>query len=178
MLKRRKYMIIKYKNYSPQIAENAFTAPNSSIIGRCTIEENCSVWFNVVIRADVNEIKIGSNTNRQDGCILHCDHDYATIIGSNVTVGHNAIVHGCTIGNNCLIGMGATILDGAVIGDNCIIGAGALVTSRKQIPAGSMALGSPAKVVRELTAEEIEGIKRSVAGYVSLSREYLMSKID
>lgn len=171
-------MFFKYKNYTPQIADNAFLAPNSTIIGRCTIEENCSIWFNVVIRADVNEIKIGKNTNIQDGCILHCDHDYATVIGSNVTVGHNAIVHGCKIGDNCLIGMGATILDGAVIGDNCIIGAGALVTSRKEIPAGSMVLGSPAKFVRELTVEEIEGIRKSVAGYVTLSREYLMTKID
>lgn len=169
-------MIIKYKNYSPVIAQNVFIAPNCTIIGRCTIEEDCSIWFNAVIRADVNEIKIGSNTNVQDGCVLHCDHDYDVSIGSNVTIGHNAIVHGCKIGSNCIIGMGATILDGAVIGDNCIVGANSLITSRKQIPSGSMVIGSPAKVVRELTAEEIEGIRKSVAEYVILSKEFLHSK--
>lgn len=169
-------MIIKYKEFTPQISKSAFVAENSSVIGRCTIEENCSIWFNAVIRADVNEVKIGSNTNIQDGCIVHCDHQYSTIIGSNVTVGHNAIIHGCIIGSNCLIGMGATILDGAVIGDNCIIGAGALVTSGKEIPDGSMVLGSPGKLVRELSEEEKEGIKKSVSGYVSLSREYLQSQ--
>ncbi len=173
---RRKDMIIKYNDYSPVIAENVFVAPNCTIIGRCTIEENCSIWFNSVIRADVNEIKIGSNTNVQDGCVLHCDHDYDVSIGSNVTIGHNAIVHGCKIGSNCIIGMGATILDGAAIGDNCIVGANSLITSRKQIPSGSMVIGSPAKVVRELTKEEIEGIRKSVAGYVTLSKEYLISE--
>lgn len=169
-------MIIKYKNYSPIIAPNVFLAPNCTVIGGCTIEEACSIWFNAVIRADVNEIKIGRNTNIQDGCVLHCDHDYGVSIGSNVTIGHNAIIHGCKIGNNCLIGMGATILDGAVIGDNCIIGANSLITSGKQIPAGSLALGSPAKVARELTLEEIESIRQSVAGYVTLSKEYLHSE--
>lgn len=169
-------MIIKYKNYDPVIAQNVFVAPNCTIIGRCTVEEDCSIWFNAVIRADVNEIKIGRNTNVQDGCVLHCDHDYDVSIGSNVTIGHNAIVHGCKIGSKCIIGMGATILDGAVIGDNCIVGANSLITSRKQIPSGSMVIGSPAKVVRELTAEEIEGIRKSVAEYVILSKEFIPSK--
>lgn len=166
-------MILKFKEFSPNIASNAFIAPNSTVIGRCTIEENCSIWFNAVLRADVNEIRIGSGTNIQDGCVVHCDHDSSVNIGSNVTVGHSAIIHGCTIGSNTLVGMGATILDGAVIGENCIIGAGALITSGKQIPAGSMVLGSPGKIVRELTEEEKEGIKKSVDGYVSLSKDYL-----
>lgn len=167
-------MVIKYKNYIPEIANNTFIAPNSTVIGRCIIEEDASVWFNVVIRADVNEIKIGKRVNVQDGSVLHCDHDYGVTIQDNVTVGHNAIIHGCSIGSNCIIGMGSTVLDGAVIGENCIVGANSLVTSGKQIPGGSLVMGSPAKVVRELTAEEIEGIKKSVAGYVALSKEYLM----
>lgn len=170
-------MIIKYKDYSPQIADNSFIAPNSTIIGRCTIEENASVWFNSVLRADVNEIRIGKNVNIQDGSVLHCDHNYPLIIADNVTIGHKAIIHGCSIGSNCIVGMGSTILDGAVIGDNCIVGANSLVTSGKRIPNGSLVIGSPAKVVRELTEEEIEGIKKSVAGYVDLSREYLIDGI-
>jgi carbonic anhydrase/acetyltransferase-like protein (isoleucine patch superfamily) len=165
-------MVIKYKDYNPQIAHNVFIAPNSTIIGRCIIEENCSIWFNTVLRADVNEIRIGKNVNIQDGSVIHCDHDNAVTVEDNVTIGHNAIIHGCNIGNNCIIGMGSTILDGASIGENCIIGANSLVTSGKQIPGGSLVMGSPAKVVRELTQEEVEGIKKSVAGYVSLSKEY------
>lgn len=165
-------MVINYRENSPMIAKSAFIAQNSTIIGSCTIEEDCSIWFNAVLRADVNKISIGSRTNIQDGCTLHCDHDNGVSIGSNVTVGHNAIIHGCNIGSNCLIGMGSTILDGAVIGDNCIVGANSLVTSGKVIPAGSMVLGSPARVVRQLTAEEIEGIRKSAQGYVTLSKEY------
>jgi carbonic anhydrase/acetyltransferase-like protein (isoleucine patch superfamily) len=165
-------MVIQYKNYSPKIANNTFIAPNSSVIGRCTIGENVSVWFNAVIRADVNEIVIGNNVNIQDGSVLHCDHDHAVEIADNVTIGHNAIIHGCTIGNNCIIGMGTTILDGASIGENCIVGANALVTSGKHIPGGSLIIGSPAKVVRALSDDEIDGIKKSIAGYVALSKEY------
>lgn len=166
-------MILKYKNFSPQISDNTFIAPNSTIIGRCIIGENSSLWFNTVIRADVNEIRIGNNVNIQDGTVLHCDHDYAVSISDDVTIGHRAIIHGCSIGSNCIIGMGSTILDGALIGDNCIIGANSLITSGKQIPGGSLVMGSPAKVIRELTEAEIEGIKASVAGYVSLSKEYI-----
>ena len=154
-------MIIKYKNYSPKIAKDTFIAENSTIIGRCTIEHNSSVWFNATIRADVNEIIIGKNVNIQDGSVIHCDHEYAVSIADNVTIGHNAIVHGCKIASNCIIGMGSTILDGATIGENCIIGANSLITSCKVIPAGSLVMGSPGKVVRELSVEEIEGIKKN-----------------
>jgi carbonic anhydrase/acetyltransferase-like protein (isoleucine patch superfamily) len=125
-----------------------------------------------VIRADVNEINIGKNVNIQDGSVVHCDHDSAVTVSDNVTIGHNAIIHGCSIGSNCIIGMGSTILDGVVIEGNCIIGANSLVTSGKQIPEGSLVMGSPAKVIRQLSETEIEGIKNSVAGYVSLSKEY------
>ena len=169
-------MVIKYMNYSPKIANNAFIAANSTIIGRCTIEENSSVWFNTTIRADVNEISIGRNVNIQDGSVIHCDHEYGVSIADNVTIGHNAIIHGCSIYSNCIIGMGATILDGATIEENCIIGANSLITTGKHIPKGSLVMGSPGKIVRELTIEEIEGIKKSVAGYVVLSREYMSGK--
>lgn len=166
-------MIINYKNFEPKIAKGTFIAPNSTIIGRCTIGESSSVWFNAVIRADVNEINIGKNVNIQDGSVLHCDHDSSVTIEDDVTIGHNAIIHGCRIGSNCIIGMGSTILDGAVIGKNSIVGANSLVTSGKQMAEGSLIMGSPAKVVRQLSPEEIEGIKASVSGYVKLSKDYV-----
>jgi carbonic anhydrase/acetyltransferase-like protein (isoleucine patch superfamily) len=166
------HMVVLYKHYKPYIGKNTFIAENSTVIGRCFIGDDCSIWFNAVLRADINEISIGRGTNIQDGCIIHCDHDYKVSIGENVTVGHNAIIHGCTIGSNCIIGMGATILDGAVIGDNVVVGANSLITSGKVIPAGMLVMGSPAKVARELTLEEIKGIGQSGEGYVKLSKEY------
>lgn len=165
-------MIISYKHYKPSIGKNAFIAENSIIVGRCFIGENCSIWYSTVLRADVNEIIIGNGTNIQDGCVVHCDKDCKTIIGENVTVGHNAIIHGCTIGSNCLIGMGSTILDGTNIGSNVILGANSLITSGKTIPSGVLVMGSPAKVVRELTTEEIERVCNSAKGYINLSKEY------
>lgn len=166
-------MIKAYKHYKPHIEKGVFVAYNSTIIGRCFIEEDCSIWYNAVLRADINEIRLGRGTNIQDGSIVHCDHDYPTTIEGYVTVGHNAVIHGCTIGKNCLIGMGSTILDGVNIGDNVIVGANSLVTSGKTIPSGVLVMGSPAKVVRELTPEEIEGIRRSVSGYIELSKEHI-----
>ena len=166
-------MLLSFKGYMPKVAEGAFVAENSVLVGRCTVQKDCSIWFNAVIRADVNEINIGPGSNIQDGCAVHCDHEHPTNIGGNVTVGHNAIVHGCTIGDNCIIGMGSTILDGAVIGDNSIVGANSLVTQGKKFPANSLIMGSPAKAVRELTQEEILSISKSVEGYVKLSKNYL-----
>ena len=171
-------MIISYKHYKPSIGKNTFITENSTIIGICFINENCSIWYNTVVRADVNEIIVGRGTNIQDGCIVHCANDYRTIIGENVTIGHNAIIHGCTIGNNCLIGMGSTILDGAVIGDNVIVGANSLITSGKKIPSGVLVMGCPAKVVRELVPAEIEEISRSAEEYSILSKEYSKLSIE
>lgn len=165
-------MLISYKHYEPVIHKSAFISETSTVIGRCYIDEDCSIWYNAVLRADVNEISVGRGSNIQDGCIVHCEADHKTTIGCNVTVGHNAIIHGCTIGNNCLVGMGATILDGAVIGDNVIIGANTLVTSEKVIPDGVLIVGSPAKIVRELTPEEIGQIRDSAERYVKISKEY------
>lgn len=165
-------MVISYKHYKPSIGKNVYISENSTIIGRCFIGENCSIWYNSVVRADDNEIIVGRGTNIQDGCVVHCANAYKTIIGENVTVGHNVILHGCTIGNNCLIGMGSAILDGAVIGDNVIVGANSLITSGKKIPSGVLVMGSPAKVVRKLTSEEIEEIRHSAEGYIMFSKEY------
>lgn len=165
-------MIISYKSYKPSIDSSAYIAENCTVVGRCFIGVNCSIWYNAVLRADVNEIVVGRGTNIQDGCVVHCDEDYKTVIGENVTVGHKAIIHGCTVGNNCIVGMGSTILDGAVIGNNVIIGANSLVTSGKTIPDGVLAMGSPAKVVRELKPEEIEEIRKSAEGYIRLSKEH------
>jgi len=171
-------MVISYKHYKPSIGKNVYISENSTIIGRCFIGENCSIWYNSVVRADDNEIIVGRGTNIQDGCVVHCANDYKTIIGENVTIGHNVIIHGCTVGNNCLIGMGAIIIDGAVIGDNVIVGANSLITSGKKIPPGVLVMGSPAKVVRELAPAEIEGISHSAEEYIILSKEYSKLSIE
>ena len=159
------------------IAEWVFIAEGAKLIGDVTIGEDSSVWYNAVIRGDSNSIVIGENTNVQDNAVLHTSHSHALTIGDNVTIGHGAIVHGCTVGNNVLIGMGAIVLDGAVIEDNCIIGAGALVTQNKVIPMGSLALGNPAKVVRELKEEEKASIMRNADEYSEEARKYLQGEL-
>lgn len=151
------------------ITEGACIAPGAVVTGDVVLHKNVNVWYGAVIRGDSGAIRIGSGTNIQDCCVIHEE----TSIGENCTVGHGAIVHGCTVGNNCIIGMGAIILTGAVLGDNCLVGAGALVTGKTVAPAGSMLLGSPAKVVRELTREEIDGLLSSAAHYLELARESL-----
>lgn len=153
------------------IAEWVYIAEGAKIIGDVKIGKDSSVWYNAVIRGDSNSIVIGENTNVQDNAVLHTSHSYSLAIGDNVTIGHGAIVHGCTIGNNVLIGMGAIVLDGAVVEDNCIIGAGALVTQDKVIPSGSLALGNPAKVVRELKREEMESILENANEYSEEARK-------
>lgn len=170
-------MIQSFRGKIPQTDTSAFIAPDAAVIGDVRIKKHSSVWFHVTIRADINSITIGEYTNIQDSSVLHVtdethgNHDL--VIGNHVTVGHSAILHGCRIGDNCLIGMGACILDGAEIGDGCIIGAKALVTEGKKIPAGSMVMGIPAKVVRQLTSEEIAGLVRHAENYALLASEYL-----
>lgn len=160
------------------IAEWVYIAEGAKIIGDVTIGEDSSVWYNAVIRGDSNSIVIGENTNVQDNAVLHTSHSHALTIGDNVTIGHGAIVHGCTVGNNVLIGMGAIILDGAVIEDNCIIGAGALVTQKKVVPAGTLALGNPAKVARELKEEEKDSILKNADEYAEEAQKYLRGEFD
>ena len=163
---------------SKNIHESVFLAEGSIVRGRVKIGKDSSVWFNTVIRAEKDEIIIGERTNVQDGSIVHVDPGFPAIIGDDCTIGHKAIIHGCTIGNNCIIGMGAIIMDGAVIGDNCVIGAGSLVPEGKEIPAGSIAFGSPAKVRKEMTEENVAFNKKSAAGYVAEAKEYLEGKIE
>lgn len=149
-----------------QTDEHVIILPGARVNGDVTIGPGCSVWYNAVIRGDEAPIIIGENTNVQDNATLHTSYDHPLHVGSGVTVGHNAILHGCTVGDNVLVGMGAIVLDDAVIGQDCIIGAGALVTKGSVVPNGSMVLGSPAKVKRALTVEEIENIRQNALTYV------------
>ncbi len=154
-----------------------FIAPSADVIGKVSLGEDSSIWYHAVLRGDHDFIRVGRCCNIQDGCILHTDEGYPVEIGDCVTVGHGAIVHGCHIGDNTLIGMGAIILNGAEIGENCLIGAGALVTQGMKIPDGMMVLGSPAKIKRPLTAEEIRGNRNSAEEYVMLSKNVCEKRI-
>lgn len=153
-----------------------FRARGSILVGQISFGKNCSVWYNTVIRADKATIEIGDNCNIQDNCVVHVDEGHAVRLGDNVTVGHSAIIHGCSIGDNSLVGMGAIIMNDAVIGKNCIIAAGALVTQGTIIPDGSMVMGSPGKIRRTLTGEEIEANLHNADHYVEISREYMANK--
>lgn len=157
---------------TPEVAESAWIADSAEVIGRVALEADVSVWFHAVIRGDNEPIRIGRGTNIQDGSVLHSDHHQPLTIGQNVTVGHQVILHGCTIGDETLIGMGAIVLNGAKIGKNCLVGAGALVTEGKEFPDGSMIVGSPAKAVRELTPEQIAGLRRSAPNYAENARRF------
>lgn len=166
-------MIVRFQGKVPKIHKSAYISENVSVIGDVTIGEDSNIWFGTVIRGDICEINIGYRTNVQDNCTLHVGNEKQPLyIGNNVTIGHNAIVHGCTVEDEVLIGMGAIILNDAHIGKNTIIGAGALVSEGKEIPSGVLCLGVPAKVVRKLTEEEIESIKKSAENYVNLSKKY------
>lgn len=156
----------------PDVAHAAFVAPNATVVGDVTLGRDASVWYGCVLRGDINTIAIGAGTNIQDLTMVHLADDHGVTIGQACTVGHSAIIHACTIGDECLIGMGATILDGARIGDRCIVGANALVTQRFEAPAGSLVLGSPAKVVRVLSPEEQAGIRRWAEKYIEVARAH------
>ncbi len=158
---------------SPKIHPSAFIAPSADIIGDVTIGEEASVWYQAVIRGDINRIVIGPKSNVQDGAVIHLSDDYGAILGQLVTVGHKAVIHACTVDDEVLVGMGAIILDGAEIGARSIIGAGALVTGHTKIPPGSLVVGSPAKVRRQLSLEEQSQVKTWAEKYVAVSRHYL-----
>lgn len=153
-----------------QIHQDTFIAESADVVGEVTIGEGSSVWYGGVVRGDMSYVKIGKKTNIQDNATVHVDTNRPCIIGDYVTVGHNAIVHGCEVGNNCLIGMGSIILNGAVIGDNCLIGAGTLVTKGQIIPPNSIVMGSPGVVKRQLSDKEIETIKKNAIRYEELWR--------
>lgn len=164
--------LAKYLDQTPEIDASAYVASGAVVIGAVWLAENSSVWHNAVLRGDINTIEVGEGSNIQDGTIVHLADDYGVKIGRYVTVGHAAMIHACEIGDECLIGMQATVLDGAVIGAQSIVGAGALVTKGTQIPEGYLVLGSPAKVVRPLTDEERAGLKAMAEKYVIVSREH------
>lgn len=165
--------ILPFEGATPRLAEGAYIAPGAQVIGNVELGEQASVWYNAVLRGDLEKITVGARTNVQDGTVIHIESgQYPTIIGEGVTIGHKALVHACTIGDNCLIGMGSIILDGAVIEDNCLIAAGAVVTPGTHVPAGSLVMGTPGKVVRELTDEQIAGFRESAAHYVELAERH------
>ena len=149
--------------------KQVYIAPSAVVTGQVELGENVNIWHGAVLRGDCGKITVGRNTNIQEGCVLH----EQTTVGEGCTVGHRAILHGCTVGNNCLIGMGAIVLDGAVLGDDCIVGAGALVTGKTVAPQGSLLLGSPAKIVKNVTLEQIEANRTSAEHYVNLAKENL-----
>lgn len=166
-------MIRNYLEFKPLISEESFIAETAVIIGRCEIKKNANIWYGAVLRGDVNTITVGENSNVQDNTVVHCDAAFPTVIGDNVTIGHGAIIHGCEISDNSLIGMGAIVLNGAKIGSNVIVAAGALVTGGKVIPDNSLVVGSPAKVLRQLTNEEVASLASSASHYVKYSKAYI-----
>ena len=167
-------MLIKYKKKIPKIEKNVFIAPGSYIVGDVKIGSKSNIWFNVVIRGDVEKIRIGKNTNIQDLTMVHCTtKGFGTTIGSNVTIGHNCVIHDCTINDNSLIGMSSTILDGAVVEKNSMLAAGSLLTQGKIVKSGEIWAGNPAKLLRKLNNKEISFFKISADRYFKMSKEYL-----
>ena len=164
--------IYQLDDLKPALHGTAWIADSAQVIGNVTLAEDCSVWFGVVIRGDTETITIGKGSNIQDNSVLHADVGLPLVIGENVTVGHQVMLHGCTVGDNSLIGIQAVVLNGAKIGKNCLVGAGSLVTEGKQFPDGCMILGSPARVIRQLTPEQIEGLKMSAQHYMDNARRY------
>jgi len=173
-------MIYPFKQWKPSLGTNTWIAPSADVVGNITMGEECSIWFGCVVRGDVHYITIGDRTNIQDLSMIHVTHykkadmsdGNPTIIGSDVTIGHRVMMHGCTIEDACLIGMSATILDGAIIGKESIVGAGSLVTKNKVFPPRSLIMGSPAKVVRELNDDEVKELYASAARYVAFKNDY------
>ena len=164
--------IYQLDSHTPDVAETAWVADNAQVMGAVKLEANASVWFGVTVRGDTETITIGEGSNIQDGSVMHADHGKPIVVGKYVTVGHMVMLHGCSIGDESLIGIGAVVLNGAKIGKNCLVGAGSLVTEGKEFPDGSMIMGSPAKVVRELSPEQIEGLRQSAKHYVENAHRF------
>jgi carbonic anhydrase/acetyltransferase-like protein (isoleucine patch superfamily) len=168
----------RYFNFFPSLGEKVFIADGAKVIGRALLADHVNIWFNTVIRADVNTIKIGKNTNVQDLCMFHVTELNELTIGENTSFGHSVVLHGCKIGNGCLIGMGAIILDGAEIGDNCLVAAGSLVSPGKKFPSGSLIKGRPAVVERSLSPEEVEKISNHYKSYLNYKDHYLAMEAE
>ncbi|SHE92083.1 gamma carbonic anhydrase family protein [Desulforamulus putei] len=169
-------MILPYLEHTPKIHASAYIAPGAVVVGRVELQEHVSIWYNTVVRGDVDGIIIGRGSNIQDGCLLHQNEGIPLIIGNDVTVGHGAILHGCTIGDGCLIGMGAIILTGAKIGAESLIGAGTLVKEGQEIPPGVLVVGSPARIVRPLSDEERRNLRESARHYIVLAEQHRTSQ--
>lgn len=165
-------MIFRLGEYTPKIGENNYIAENATVIGQVETAENVSIWFSAVVRADMSKVTIGKNSNVQDNCTVHGDTPFPVTIGENVTIGHNCIIHGCEIGDNTLIGMGSIILNGAKIPKNCIVGAGALVTDKLVAEEGSLIVGSPAKVIKKLSEENINYLEYAYKVYLEDIEKY------
>ena len=172
--------IYQLDDMQPTLHESVWVADSARVIGQVTLAESSSVWFGAVVRGDTAAIHIGRGSNIQDNSVLHADEGLPLVIGENVTVGHQVMLHGCTIGDGSLIGIQAVVLNGAKIGKNCLVGAGALVTEGKEFPDGCMILGSPAKAVRQLSPEQLEGLKMSAQHYMDNARQYKagLKKLD
>jgi carbonic anhydrase/acetyltransferase-like protein (isoleucine patch superfamily) len=166
-------MIYRLDGQGPEIDATAFVAPDATVIGKVRLRANSSVWFGARLRGDNEWIEIGEGSNVQENAVLHTDWGFPVVIGRNCTIGHLAMIHGCTIGDGSLIGMSATILNGAVIGQGCLIGAGALVTEGKVIPDRTLVVGTPAKVVRDLTEAEVDGLLKSATNYQANARRFV-----
>ncbi len=166
--------------HAPQIHEDTWVAPDANLVGKVVMEAGSSVWFGCTIRADHEEIRVGEGSNVQENCVMHIDAGYPLTIGKNCTIGHKVMLHGCTIGDNSLVGMGATILNGAKIGKNCLIGAGALVTENKEIPDNSLVMGSPGKVVRQVDEVNAQRITMGALHYQENMRKFrdTLTKVD
>jgi carbonic anhydrase/acetyltransferase-like protein (isoleucine patch superfamily) len=165
-------MIYRYEDRVPSLPQDYYVADSATLIGAVVLGEQSSIWFGAVLRGDIEPIIVGKRSNIQDNSVAHTGKDAPTILGDDVTVGHQVTLHGCTVGNNCLIGMGAILLDGCEIGDNCIVGAGSLVGQGRVIPPGSLALGSPARVIRKLSDADIANIRSYAARYVDKMNRY------
>ncbi|WP_406237632.1 gamma carbonic anhydrase family protein [Nocardia sp. NBC_01009] len=170
-------MRIQVGEFAPEVDDSAWIAPNATVIGRVQLAAEVSVWYSAVVRADLEQISIGARTNIQDGCVLHADPGFPLTVGTGVSVGHNAILHGCTIGDDVLVGMGATVLNGAVIGAGCLIAANALIPEGAHIPPGSLVAGVPGKVRRELSAAEQDGLRLGAAVYLHNTVDHRDAKI-
>ena len=168
-------MIYNFNNISPKIDKDSWFAPNAVLIGNVTLKKDANVWFNATLRGDIENIHIGEGSNVQDSCVLHTDPGYPLKVGKNVTVGHLVMLHGCSIDDNSLIGIGAVLLNGSKIGKNCLIGARALITENKVIPDNSLVMGSPGKIVRQVTEDEIEAMKQNAIRYQNNWKKYLKS---
>ena len=171
-------MIYRFEDREPSLPEEYYIADTATVIGDVTLSNQSSIWFGAVLRGDIEPIMVGERSNIQDNSVAHTSRNYPVILGSDVTVGHKVTLHGCKVGNNCLIGMGAILLDGCEIGDNCIIGAGSLVGQNRKIPADSLAVGTPAKVIRTLKPEDFADIRKFADRYVKLLVRYRSGAIE